>query len=226
MPKFCFGITATDTDAGKTFVTCLLARAFRKNYPTAKITAVKPFATGSRSDAEQLTAALSDPTDPSDPTDLSPFFWKKPAAPLVAARSENLPPPDLAAARDWVRARAARSDILLVEGIGGWLVPLTEKETWADFAAALDLPQILVVPNRIGAINAAALSTQAIRASGVPFIGCILNTLRSEQDGSEESNAKILEEIFQIPVLGKIPFGAETLPPEIFDHVVRQASAL
>ncbi|MFV0338369.1 MAG: dethiobiotin synthase [Chthoniobacterales bacterium] len=216
-PKIRFSITATDTDAGKTYVTKLLIEAFRKKFPALRVAAAKPFATGSRSDAEVLASALADWRDPSD---LNPFFWQKPAAPLVAARSENLPPPDLAAAHKWVQGRANAADIFFVEGIGGWLVPLTAKETWADFAEALAFPVILVVPNRIGAINAAALSAQAIRARKAAFSGCILNTLHAEKDGSEESNAEILEEVFQIPVLGKIPFGARTLPPEILENVI------
>ena len=137
-------ITGTDTNAGKTFVTALLTRALRaRGFETI---ALKPLCSGERSDVEILQAA-SDHHLSLDET--NPVWLREPAAPLVAARLENRSI-SLDALVDWFRALSEKHPSLLVEGAGGWLVPITPTETIADLAARLALPVVLVVANRLG----------------------------------------------------------------------------
>jgi len=209
-------ITGTDTNAGKTFVTALLTRALRhRGFDTI---ALKPLCSGERSDVEILQAA-SDRRLSLDET--NPVWLREPAAPLVAARLENRTL-SLDALLDWFRALSSKYPSLLVEGAGGWLVPITPTETIADLAARLSLPVVVVVANRLGCINHTLLTLESIRARGLHCPGIILNTLSSTDDIATRTNREILER--HTPILLEIHPSQTNIPPTHLAHLLESSN--
>jgi dethiobiotin synthetase len=208
-------ITGTDTNAGKTFVTALLTRALRgRGFETI---ALKPLCSGERSDVEILQAA-SDHCLSLDET--NPIWLREPAAPLVAARLENRTL-SLDALVDWFRHLSSKHPSLLVEGAGGWLVPITPTETIADLASRLALPVVVVVASRLGCINHTLLTLESIRARGLHCPGIILNTLSSTDDIATRTNREILEQ--NTPILLDVHPGQTEIPPPELAHFLYQA---
>jgi dethiobiotin synthetase len=208
-------ITGTDTNAGKTFVTALLTRALRgRGFETI---ALKPLCSGERSDVEILQAA-SDHRLTLDET--NPIWLREPAAPLVAARLENRTL-SLDALQNWFHALSEKHPSVLVEGAGGWLVPITPTETIADFAARLALPVVLVVANRLGCINHTLLTLESIRARGLQCPGIILNTFSNSDDIATRTNRDILEQ--NTPILLEVHPGQTEIPPPELAHFLYQA---
>jgi len=188
-------ITGTDTAVGKTYVASLLTRALRTvGFDTV---ALKPICCGSRDDVEALCAA-SDNELSADAC--NPVWFQNPVAPLVAARMENRDL-DLAALATWFAHHRNRRRSLLVEGAGGWLVPLTPQATVADLAALFALPVLLVVANRLGCLNHTLLTIESVRAHGLDCRGIVLNTLPGNPNAATETNRRTLEEICDVPIL-------------------------
>jgi len=185
-------LTGTDTGVGKTFTTALLTRAFRD--AGLGTIALKPLCSGERSDVEILRAASGNALSLDE---TNPIWLQAPAAPLVAARLENRTL-SLDPLLDWFRKLSSQHSSLLVEGAGGWLVPITDTETLADFAVRLGLPVIPVVANRLGCINHALLTIESIRARSLPCPGIILNHLTPAADIAQRTNAQILARHTQI----------------------------
>ena len=179
-------LTGTDTGVGKTFTTALLTRALRQ--AGLGTIALKPLCSGERSDVEILCAA-SDNALSLDET--NPIWLQAPAAPLVAAQLENRTL-SLDPLVEWFHKLSAKHPSLLVEGAGGWLVPITESETLADLAVRLGLPVVPVVANRLGCLNHALLTLESIRARNLPCPGIILNHLTPDSDIAQSTNAEIL----------------------------------
>jgi dethiobiotin synthetase len=203
-------ITGTDTNAGKTFVTALLTRALRaRGFETI---ALKPLCSGERSDVEILQAA-SDHRLSLDET--NPVWLHEPAAPLVAARLENRTL-SLDALVDWFRHLSRKHPSLLVEGAGGWLVPITPTETIADFVVRLSLPVVLVVANRLGCINHTLLTLESMRAKGLHCPGIVLNTRSTAENVATRTNREVLEQ--HTPILLEIHPSQTAIPPTHLAH--------
>lgn len=199
-----FFVTGTDTGVGKTYVTALLTRALRSaGFDTV---ALKPICCGPRDDVEDLCAAIGHELSPDA---INPCWLQAPAAPLVAARQENREI-DLPALGAWFN-RHRRRQSLLVEGAGGWLVPLTGQTTMADLAVAFDLPILVVVANRLGCLNHTLLTLESIRSRGLTCGGIVLNTLSSEHSVATETNRQILQEFSGVPILFEIGPGQQTI---------------
>jgi dethiobiotin synthetase len=98
-----------------------------------------------------------------------------------------------------------------VEGAGGWLVPLTPKQTVADLAALFKLPVLLVVSNRLGCLNHTLLTIESIRSHGLECRGIVLNTLSAKPDAARETNRRTLEEICDVPILFQIEMDQRTI---------------
>ena len=199
-------LTGTDTGVGKTFATALLTRALRE--AGLGTIALKPLCSGERSDVKILRAASGNTLSPDE---TNPIWLQAPAAPLVAAQLENRTL-SLDPLIDWFRKLSSRHTSLLVEGAGGWLVPITETQTLADFAVRLGLPVIPVVANRLGCINHALLTIESIRARSLPCPGIILNHLTPAADIAQRTNAQILARHTQI--LLEIHPGQSQIPAE------------
>ncbi|HEY7886401.1 MAG TPA: dethiobiotin synthase, partial [Cellvibrionaceae bacterium] len=201
-------ITGTDTDVGKTRVAeALLCRARRQGLSTA---AVKPVAAGCElvegrlcnDDALRLQRWCQPALNYAE---VNPIALAPAIAPHIAAAEAGLKlqAADLAAAT--AKVLVGRADFALVEGAGGWRVPLNDSETLADLACALQLPVILVVGVRLGCINHALLSAEAIVADGLVLAGWVANVVDPNASVVAQNIAAIDARI-GAPCLGVIPW--------------------
>jgi dethiobiotin synthetase len=198
-------ITGTDTAVGKTYVAALLTRGLRRaGFDTV---ALKPICCGSRDDVDALGTA-SDNELSADAT--NPIWLQTPVAPFVAARLENREL-DLAELGEWFQHHRTRRRSLLVEGVGGWLVPITPKSTGADLAALFGLPVLLVVANRLGCLNHTLLTIESIRAHGHECRGIVLNSMPGISSVATETNKRALQEICDVPILFDIGPGQRSI---------------
>ena len=196
-------IAGTDTEVGKTFVTCALLHAFAArgiNAVGMKPVAAGTDAEGRNEDVEQLLAAMPVPA----PRELvNPYLYAPPIAPHIAAAEagQEIDPARIASAFAALREKA---DAVLVEGVGGFLVPLGPRYDAADLAQDLDLPVILVVGMRLGCINHALLTRDAIIARGLKLAGWVANRIDPNMNRFDE-NLAALKERLPAPLLGIIP---------------------
>lgn len=198
-------ITGTDTEIGKTYVTALLLKDLRRRGFMAA--GYKPVACGDRQDPR----ALREATDPNLSLDeINPLYLRTPTAPYVAANFERQTV-DLDMLAAGYRHLASRFDPVLVEGVGGWEVPLAPGKTVADFALLLDLPVILVVGNKLGAVNHAIMTAKSIAARGLTCRGVVLNHLGEEWDTAALTNKALIEEFTGLPVLAELIHGQDSL---------------
>lgn len=187
-----FFITATDTDAGKTYVTALLTRAMRRE--GLKTVAVKPIASGSFIDTTTLQAAADHELSLEE---ITPVFYQTPLAPLDAAALEEKVF-SLEQVVLTIKKLQKKYSSLVVEGVGGWLVPLSPIEVLADLARTLGLPILLVVRNRLGAINHTLLTLESISHHGCTCSGIILNHHPEDQgDLAIEGNRRFFKKLSQ-----------------------------
>lgn len=202
-------ITGTDTDAGKTYVTCLLLQTLKLHGESAA--GFKPFCCGTREDSARLRTAGMDGLELDE---INPVWLKTPASPFAAALIENrmFSLDDLKGA--FVQL-AEKADHVLVEGVGGWEVPLNEDNTAADFAQSLGLPVLVVVNNRLGALNHTILTVRNIKARGMHCLGVVLNYAAEGRDAASIANGMILARM-GVSVLGEVMHG-ETDGTEILD---------
>lgn len=201
-------VTGTDTGAGKTYVTALLLQALIAEGFTAA--GFKPISCGDRSDAETLLGS-STPSPKLNLERINPVHFKTPAAPLAASMIENRPV-DLALINQCYQGLATEFDRVLVEGVGGWEVPISRGYQVGDLAVDFGLPVLLVVNNRLGALNHAILTARAIAARGLECAGLILNHVEDERDSASVSNRVVLEQELDLPILADILHGETTLP--------------
>ncbi len=198
-------IAGTDTEIGKTFVTCALLHAARRQGLTAL--GMKPIAAGAEQigseflneDAARLRAASS--FDPGLAL-LNPYCLASPIAPHIAAEEEGvtLAFDPIRAAFDALRPQA---DLVLVEGVGGFRVPLGPDYDTADLARDLALPVILVVGMRLGCINHALLTVEAITARGLPLAGWVANQTDPTMLRFDQNLAALTHRI-PAPLLGTV----------------------
>lgn len=208
-------VAGTDTGVGKTLVAAALLHAATAQ--GRRCAGVKPVAAGCElddgcwvnEDALLLKAAASLPLDYAavNPVALVPAI-----APHIAAAQAGLVLEVAALAAAVERVRAQEPELLVVEGAGGWLVPLSERETMADLAAQLGLPVVLVVGLRLGCLNHALLTARSIAAAGLPLAGWVGNTLDPAMPVRDE-NLATLRTLLPAPCLGVIPdLGAAARP--------------
>ena len=201
-----FFITGTDTDVGKTWVTASLLHLL--NEQGQKTIAMKPVASGCENIDGQLRNAdaqclIQHMSEAADYLDVNPYHFAPAIAPHIAAQQvgESI---NLAKIQKTAERLAGRADMILVEGVGGWSVPLNETETLADLALGLQLPVIMVVAIKLGCINHALLTAQSIRASGLPIAGWVANMCDSDNLVLEE-NIIAIQQRLECPLLAKLP---------------------
>ena len=200
-------VTGTDTGVGKTYVTARLIRHLRKQ--GLDTVGFKPICCGGREDAELLRAAADDALDLNE---VNPVWLRTPAAPYTAAMIENRHI-DLALIRETFASIRLRHASVLVEGVGGWLVPIQRDYTVANLAAEFGLPVAIVVKNRLGALNHAALTLHHLRSGAAGSLTCaglILNdgqsTASFDDQGEPQgiaiaTNQSVLEDLLRVPTL-------------------------
>ena len=198
-------VTGTDTEVGKTFVSCALLAMLKRQ--GVKAAAMKPVASGAaevdgrwcNDDARRLQAAAGMNADLSL---INPCVFPDPVAPHIAAARAGVTI-DFARIRQCFSRLQEDADFVLVEGVGGWLVPLNERQSVADLARELDLPVLLVVGMRLGCINHALLTAQAIAQTGLKLRGWVANRLQGDYPVLEDNIAAIAQRI-EAPLLASV----------------------
>jgi dethiobiotin synthetase len=198
-------VTGTDTGVGKTLVACSLLRAFAARALTAA--GMKPVATGvtpgATGDVEQLVAAanVAAPRE-----EVNPYGFAPPIAPHIAAEQAGVRI-ELERIERAFHALAARAQVVVVEGIGGFHVPLGAGADTAQLSARLALPVVLVVGMRLGCLNHALLTAEAIAARGLELAGWVANHVDPEMLAATE-NVQTLEQRISAPLLARIAHAA------------------
>ena len=200
-----FFITGTDTGVGKTFVTCALLYTLKAQGIAA--IGMKPIAAGgemtpdglNNEDVEALHLASVVKLQRED---LNCYLLSEPIAPHIAAANEDIDI-DLDVIRQRFDQLAELADVVLVEGVGGFIVPLGDNINTADLAQDLDLPVILVVGMRLGCLNHALLTQEAILARGLTLAGWVANQIDPHM-AELDANIEALEERIRAPLLGVI----------------------
>jgi dethiobiotin synthetase len=205
----CF-VTGTDTGVGKTLVSAALLHTLARHH--ARVVGMKPVAAGLVQQsgawvAEDALALRAASTVAVPPALDNPVALPEPLSPhLAAARAgRRVGVAELVAAH---RELQSLADVVLVEGSGGWRVPLNDNETLADLAVALALPVVLVVGLRLGCLNHALLTAEAIRADGLQLAGWVANTVDPAMACRDE-NIATLRLRLGAPLLGVVPWQAE-----------------
>ena len=212
-------ITATDTGAGKTYVTCLLGRRLRREGNA--VVPLKPVESGCEPGADGRpfpadAAALRDAFAPDlAVSSVCLYAFSAPLSPHLAARAEGISV-DLSRILKAADEAAKASDLLLVEGAGGITVELTEGYTFADLARDLSFPVLIVAGNRLGMLNHLKLTIHFLRSEGIPLFGVILNDLTPGPFPAREPNEAETQRIAGECYLGRIPYAATSLPEEMF----------
>ncbi|HEV7733218.1 MAG TPA: dethiobiotin synthase [Candidatus Binatia bacterium] len=195
-------VTGTDTGVGKTFVACALAHALRAT--GRRVGVVKPIETGVTGEPEDAMRLRDAAGDPSPLDDLCPYRLRAPLAPAAAAPAEGVII-DVERIVALIERRAATADVLIVEGAGGLLVPITAACSYLDLALRLALPTLLVAANRLGTLNHCALTARVARAEGLHVRGIVLSQPAAESDPSGTSNPALVAAMTALPVLAVLP---------------------
>ena len=219
MAKKAFFITGTDTNVGKTLIAAgLLIAAKKKGLTTA---ALKPVAAGCEKTAgglrnDDALLLQSVITQQLDYDQINPYALEAAIAPHIAAQQEKR---SLSVDRlsGFCRGVLSSANFTLMEGAGGWRVPINARETLADLAKNLQLPVILVVGVRLGCINHALLTFEAIVRDGLPVAGWIANCIDAEMPALQE-NIESLRARLAAPCLGVVPFLNEHSPDKVANY--------
>jgi dethiobiotin synthetase len=200
-------VTGTDTGVGKTRVACALLRAYAAR--GLHVVGMKPVAAGARrrdgvwvnEDVEALIAA----SNVSAPLELvNPYCFEPPVAPHIAANREKIIIKNRYL-QECHQRLSALAEVVVVEGAGGFCVPLNEEETSADLARVLALPVVLVVGMRLGCLNHALLTAEAIRTRGLRLAGWVANHIDPAMSCADD-NVVALQERLQAPLLARLAF--------------------
>ena len=199
-------VTGTDTGVGKTLVSAALIHILAERHQ--RVVGMKPVASGCRQteqglrndDAEILLAAS---TVEAKYSDVNPYAFDPAIAPHLAAKEAGIKI-ELQTLLDHFETLQGSADAVVVEGVGGWMVPLGHIITTEHMAKAFDLPVILVVGMRLGCLNHALLSAQAITTAGLHLAGWVANIVDPNMERVND-NLHTLEKRLNVPYLGAIP---------------------
>ncbi|MFY7120940.1 dethiobiotin synthase [Enterobacter cloacae complex sp. SHL021] len=203
-------VTGTDTEVGKTVASSALLKAARLQGKTTA--GYKPVASGSEMTAQGLrnTDALAlqrNSTLPLDYAAVNPYTFAEPTSPHIISADECRPIA-FSVLSDGLRALERQADWVLVEGAGGWFTPLSDELTFADWVQREQLPVILVVGVKLGCINHAMLTAQAVQQAGLRLAGWIANEVVAPGKRHQEYLAT-LRRVLPAPFLGEIPWLAD-----------------
>jgi len=202
-----FLITGTDTEIGKTFVSTLLVKLLVEE--NLKVVGMKPIASGAKNidgelkneDALSLIR-VANVTD--DYKNINPYVFEPAISPHLAAEQAGIEI-ELDTIKKSFDQLDKKSDVVVVEGVGGWYAPLSSHTTVADLAETLQLPIILVVGLRLGCLNHALLTAQAIRQSGLAVAGWVANHVQKDFLSSDKNISTLKDYLNDFPFLGSVP---------------------
>lgn len=199
-------VTGTDTEIGKTFVSSLLIKILVEE--GLQVIGMKPVASGAKmidgvlknDDALSLIQASNVNADYKN---INPYVFEPAVSPHIAAENVGVEI-DLENIKNNFDLLQKISDVVVVEGVGGWYAPLSSHTTVADLAESLQLPIILVVGLRLGCLNHALLTAQAIRQSGLPIAGWIANHVKKDFSSAEKNITTLKHFLNDFPFLGSV----------------------
>lgn len=204
-------VTGTDTGVGKTLVASALLHRLHERH--ARVAGMKPVAAGAPDDVAALQAASSIDA----PTALvNPYLLSAPVSPHIAAHRDGMTI-SLTTIVDAFHRLRENADAVVVEGAGGFRVPLGDSLDGADLAVALGLPVVLVVGMRLGCLNHALLTAESIAARGLSLAGWVANRIDPHMR-EVEANIALLNQRLPAPLLGELPFHAR---PDARDMATR-----
>lgn len=197
-------VTGTDTGVGKTLISCALLHAFAAQ--GKRVVGMKPVAAGcdddnQNEDALRLRAASN---VEADYRLINPYCFVPPIAPHIAAEDAKVEI-RLSTITESYQKLAAQADMVIVEGVGGFCVPLNAHQDSADLSRELSLPVILVVGMRLGCLNHALLTVQAINARGLRLAAWVANLIEADMP-RYKNNIAALQQRIAAPLLGIVPF--------------------
>ncbi len=200
-------VTGTDTDVGKTVISCALIEYYVAQ--GVKVAPFKPVAAGAvqteqglrNSDAVQLLSASKSHYSYAD---INPFIYEEPIAPHIAAEKTGNPIYSTLL-MEKLKSLSLQSNLVVIEGAGGWQVPLNREESLADWVRTLECPVILVVGLRVGCINHAVLSYLDIINGPNKLVGWVANTIDSNVDNISEI-IDYIGSVIKAPLLGVVPY--------------------
>ena len=201
-------ITGTDTGVGKTHTAARLLRLLRAS--GASCAGMKPICCGDRRDAEFLLAAGSDGLTIDD---VNPVWLKTPAAPIVGSLMEKVDI-DIDRVLAAFHSLQSRVEHVIVEGTGGWMVPIQRNYFVSDLAAVMKLPVLAVAYNRLGCLNHAVLTVQSILGHRLRCVGLVLNNPQETDDIAAQTNADVLSKILDVPLLCGLGKSLTELPAD------------
>lgn len=201
-------ITGTDTEIGKTFVSSLLIKLLAEG--GLNVVGMKPIASGAKvidgllknDDALSLIEASNVEVDYQS---INPYVFEPAVSPHIAAEEAGIEI-DLDEIKSCFDQLQKKSEAVVVEGVGGWYAPVSCHTTVADLAETLHLPIILVVGLRLGCLNHALLTAQAIRQSGLPVAGWIANYVEKDFSSAEKNISTLKHFLNDFPYLGYVSY--------------------
>lgn len=216
-----FFIAGTDTDVGKTAIAASLLVA--ANQRGLRTLALKPVAAGAVQTAQGLRnddalILQSQMTVPLSYEQINPVVFEPAIAPHIAARQANRRMTISQLAGFCRGTLMTAHDFGVIEGAGGWRVPLNDRETLAGLALELQLPVILVVGMKLGCLNHALLTAEAIRSDGLALAGWVANMIDPAMSCAEE-NIDTLKTLLPAPCLGTVPRLENATPEQIAKHL-------
>ncbi len=200
-----FFITGTDTNIGKTAITCsLIAKCIEKGFRAG---GMKPVAAGCHIEngymiSDDVKKIIEVSNVDLNIKEINPYSFELPIAPHISFKSNEI---DIHLIKKYFRSFENKMDYLFIEGVGGYAVPLTETFTTADLVENLDIPVILVVGMKLGCINHALLTVESILNKKQKLCGWVANRIDGDMQAYEE-NFSFLKEKIKAPCLGEVPY--------------------
>lgn len=200
-----FFITGTDTNIGKTAITCsLIAKCIEEGFRAG---GMKPVAAGCHIEngymiSDDVKKIIEVSNVDLNIKEINPYSFELPIAPHISFQSNEI---DIHLIKKYLRSFENKMDYLFIEGVGGYAVPLTENFTTADLVENLDIPVILVVGMKLGCINHALLTVESILNKKQKLCGWVANWIDGDMQAYEE-NFSFLKEKIKAPCLGEVPY--------------------
>lgn len=200
-----FFITGTDTNIGKTAITCsLIAKCIEEGFRAG---GMKPVAAGCHIEngymiSDDVKKIIEVSNVDLNIKEINPYSFELPIAPHISFKSNEI---DIHLIKKYLRSFENKMDYLFIEGVGGYAVPLTENFTTADLVENLDIPVILVVGMKLGCINHALLTVESILNKKQKLCGWAANRIDGDMQAYEE-NFSFLKEKIKAPCLGEVPY--------------------